>query len=132
MLNQVPFALISNFLSIIIVFLLFYKYLQYKKKLDVIKQLDIVENEGSLTEEDIAFITDNEKEYKEKVIKTEANIKLSNPAFIIVGGLIFISFPFADALMHLNVVVVGFLFMQIDRLHKKNLYKFLYDLKAKI
>ena len=132
MLNQIPLELISNFISIVLIFILFYKYIQYKKKIDVMKELAILGEENSLSEDDKNFIIDNEKEYKEKVIKTEANAKFSNPVFILIAGLVFITFPLTDAMIHLNVVVVAFLFMQVDRIHKKNLYKFLFDLESKI
>ena len=132
MLNQIPLELISNFISIVLIFILFYKYLQYKKKIDVMKELSILVEENNLSEDDKKFIIDNEKEYKEKVIKTEASVKFSNPIFILIAGLVFITFPLTDAMIHLNVVVVAFLFMQVDRIHKKNLYKFLFDLESKI
>ena len=132
MLNGIPFEFVSNFLSVIVLIVLGYRYLQYSKKVDVIKQLDEAKTENALTAEDIAYITDNEAEYAQSVIKTEANIKVSNPAFILVTGILFISFPWQEAMIHLNVVVVTFLFVRIDRIHKKNLYKFLYDLKARI
>lgn len=132
MLNQIPLELISNFISIVLIFILFYKYLQYKKKIDVMKELSILVEENNLSEDDKNFIIDNEKEYKEKVVKTEASVKFSNPIFILIAGLVFITFPLTDAMIHLNVVVVAFLFMQVDRIHKKNLYKFLFDLESKI
>ncbi|MGB5792094.1 hypothetical protein [Poseidonibacter sp.] len=132
MLNQIPLELISNFISIVLIFILFYKYLQYKKKIDVMKELSILVEENNLSEDDKKFIIDNEKEYKEKVVKTEASVKFSNPVFILITGLVFITFPLTDAMIHLNVVVVAFLFMQVDRIHKKNLYKFLFDLESKI
>ena len=40
MLNQIPLQLLSNFASIIIIGVLFYRYLQYKKNMDVIKGLE--------------------------------------------------------------------------------------------
>ena len=39
-------------------------------------------------------------------------------------------FTFKEAMIHINVVVVAFIFMQIDKLHKKNLHGFLYQLKT--
>lgn len=132
MLNQIPLGLISNFVSIVLILILFYKYFQYKKKIEVMKRLLLLVNENKLSQDDKNFINNNEKEYKEKVIKAEASIKFSNPVFILVAGLIFITFPLSDAMIHLNVVVVAFLFIRVDRIHKRNLYKFLFDLESKV
>ncbi len=132
MLNQIPLELISNFVSIILIFILFYKYFQYKKKIEIMKEFSSLISENKLSQEDKEFIIENEKEYKDKVLKTEASIKFSNPVFILITGLIFITFPLADAMIHLNVIVVAFLFMRIDRIHKRNLYKFLFDLESKV
>ena len=120
MLNELPFELVSSILSIIILIALGYKYLQYKKTIDVIKQLDLVKTENALTQEDLNFIDENEKEYSQKVISTSANIKLMNPVFILIVGVLLLMFPWQEAMTHANVVVVAFLFMQIDKIHKKN------------
>ncbi len=129
MLNQIPLQLLSNFASIIIIGVLFYRYLQYKKNMDVIKGLEKLKVTDTLSEDDKIFIKNNEDEYKLKLIKTEGLIKFAKPLFILIVGLIFIAFPFAEALIHLNVVVVAFIFMQIDKLHKTNIYGLLYKLK---
>ena len=129
MLNQIPLQLISNFASIIILGVLFYRYLQYKKNMDVIQGLEKLHITNELSEEDKVFITNNENEYKLKLIKTQGLIKFAKPIFILIVGLIFISFPFAEALIHLNVVVVAFIFMQVDKIHKTNIYGLLYKLK---
>ena len=132
MLNELPLELLSSALSIILLIALAYKYLQYKKTIEVIKQLDVVKTQNTLTQEDLDFIDQNEKEYAQKVIKISANIKLSNPAFILAAGILFLTFPWQEAMTHANVLVVAFLYMQIDKIHKKNIYKYLFDLKAKI
>ena len=129
MAGNFPVELISNLASMIILVMLGYKYLQYKKKLDVIKGLDHLKEAHEITEEDLNFIKSNEREYREKVAKTEANVKLSQPIFILIAGVLILMFEFKEALIHLNVVVVAFIYMQIDRLHKRNLLGFLNELK---
>jgi hypothetical protein len=129
MLNQIPLQLISNFASIVLIGVLFYRYLQYKKNMDVIKGLEKLKITNELSEEDKTFISNNENEYKLKLIKTQGLIKFAKPVFILIVGLIFISFPFAEALIHLNVVVVAFIFMQADKIHKTNIYGLLFKLK---
>lgn len=126
---QLPVELISNFASIGLLIFLFYRYLQYKKKLDVIKGLDKLKEENSLTQEDLEFIKANEKEYKQKLIKTEYNIQVATPLFILITGALVLLLSFQEALIHLNVVVVAFIIMQVDKLHKKNIYGFLTQLK---
>jgi len=125
-----PVELISSVLSISLVCLMLYRYLDYKGKLDVVKGLDKIKDTEGLTQEDLDYIKSNEKEYKEKVIKAEQNVKVSQPIFILIAGALILLVDFQEAFIHLNVVVVAYLFMQVDRLHKRNLYGFLNQLKA--
>jgi len=127
-----PIELISNVASIAIIFTMLYRYLAYKKHLDVIKGLGSLQEEDKLTPEDIEFIKSNEREYSEKVVKTEANVKISQPILILIAGVLILTFSFQEALIHLNVVVVAFIFMQVDRIHKRNIYGFLNQLKKAI
>jgi len=129
MLNQIPLQLISNFVSIVLLGILLYRYFQYKKNMDVIEGLVKLKSSNELSQQDKEFIDKNENEYKMQLIKIENLIKLAKPLFILVVGLIFIFFPFQDAVIHLNVVVVAFIFMQVDKTHKTNIYKLLFDLK---
>lgn len=127
--NEIPLELVSNFISIVIVVALVYKYIQYKKRIDVLEELDNLKKEDNLTQQDKKYILDNEKEYKEKALKAEANIKIMNPIFILIAGILIVYLPFSEAMIHLNVVVVAFLFIQLDRIHKKNTYTLLHELK---
>jgi len=127
--TQFPLELVSNFLSIVLLIALFYKYLQYKKNIDVIKGLDKLKDEKKIRLEDYQYIRNNEKEYKDKLEKAVGNIKIAQPVFIIIAGVLILSFEFQEAMIHLNVVVVAFIFMQVDRIHKRNLYSFLRELR---
>lgn len=127
--TQFPLELVSNFLSIVLLISLFYKYLQYKKNIDVIKGLDKLKDEKKIRLEDYQYIRNNEKEYKDKLEKAVGNIKIAQPVFIIIAGVLILSFEFQEAMIHLNVVVVAFIFMQVDRIHKRNLYSFLRELR---
>lgn len=129
MTNQVPLELLSNFLSVVLIAFMFYRYTQYKKKMDVMQKLVELKNEDKLSDDDKKFIDENESEYRMILAKTAANFKLSKPGFILVVGVIFIFFPLQQALIHLNVVVVAFIFMMVDKTHKTNLYRILFDLK---
>ena len=127
--NQFPVELLSNAISIILLVVLLYKYIQYKKTLDQIKKLDKLKSEGKLTQVDLEYIRKNEYEFKTKFITSELNAKYSNAVFILIGGILFIMLDFNEAMIHLNVIVVAFIFMQVDKLHKKNLHGFFSELK---
>jgi C4-dicarboxylate transporter len=127
--TQLPIELLSNVLSMGLIIYLFYRYFQYKKKLDVIKGLDELKEKNSLTSDDLEFIKQNEKEYKEKLVKTEYNLQVATPVFILIAGALVLLLPFSEAAIHLNVVIVAFIVMQIDKLHKKNIHGFLKQLK---
>lgn len=127
--EQIPLELVSNFISILLVVALIYKYIQYKKRIDVIEKLDNLKKEDKLTNDDKKYIDENEKEYQEKYLKAQANIKLMNPVFILIAGILMVYLPFTEAMIHLNVVVVAVIFIQLDRIHKKNTYELLHGLK---
>lgn len=129
MYEQFPVVLISTFLSITLLCFLLYRYLSYKTKLDVIKELDRIKTQEGLTKEDLEFIKSNEQEYKEKVIKAQQNINISQPIFILIAGVLVLLFELQEALIHLNVVIVAYIFMQVDKLHKRNIYEFLKELE---
>lgn len=129
MLNQIPFEFVSNILSIILVGVLIFNYLKHIKRIKVIQKLDELKNENQLTQDDILYINENEKEYKGKFEKAEAFAKLLNPVFILVLGILFIYLPVTEAMIHLNVFVVAFILVQLDKINKKNTYSMLKELK---
>ena len=120
MLNQIPTEIISNVISIILVIVLFYKFLGHKKQLAVIQKLDSLNEENSLTQDDILYIQQNEKEYKEKAEKAQNLIKFLNPIFILIVGIIFIYLPFSEALLNLNAFIVAYILIQLDKINKNN------------
>lgn len=132
MLNQIPVEFISNIVSIILVFVLIYNYLKYKKIIDVIKKLDDLKIEKKLTSDDISYIFENEKEYNEKAQKTEAFAKFMNPLFILIVGILFIYLPFSDAMIHLNPIVVAFILIQLNKINMKNTHTLLKELKKEL
>lgn len=90
MLNEIPLEIISNILSIILVRILIFNYLKHKKRIEVIQKLDGLKNENQLTTDDISYIIENKKEYKEKSEKADAFAKLLTPVFILIVGVLFI------------------------------------------
>ena len=121
MLNEIPLEIISNILSIILVGILIFNYLKHKKRIEVIQKLDGLKNENQLTTDDISYIIENKKEYKEKSEKADAFAKLLTPVFILIVGVLFIYLPLSEAMIHLNVFVVTFILIQLDKINKKKL-----------
>lgn len=132
MLNQIPTEIISNVISIILVIVLFYKFLSHKKQLAVIQKLDSLNEENSLTQDDILYIQQNEKGYKEKAEKAQNLIKFLNPIFILIVGVIFIYLPFSEALLNLNAFIVAYILIQLDKINKNNTYILLKELRKSI
>lgn len=132
MLNEIPLEIVSNVLSIVLVGILIFKYLKHKKIIEVIQKLDELKNENQLTSGDISYITENEKEYKVKSEKADAFAKLLTPIFILIVGILFIYLPPSEAMIHLNVFVVAFILIQLDKINKKNTHILLKELKKDI
>ncbi|MBP7769806.1 MAG: hypothetical protein KA055_01640 [Aliarcobacter sp.] len=120
MLNGIPLEIVSNIASIILVVILVFKYLKHKKVIDVIQKLDTLKSENNLTQEDLSYIEQNELEFKTKSEKADALAKFLNPVFVLIVGVLFIYLPASDAMLHLNVIVVAFIFVQLDKINKKN------------
>ena len=127
--DNLPIQFASNFLSIILVGVLIYTFLKHKKRMDVITKLDELKDQNLLTQEDLSYISENEKEYKEKSEKADALAKLLMPIFILIVGVLFIYLPTSEAMIHLNAFVVAFILIQLNKINKKNTYTLLKDLK---
>lgn len=127
--DNLPIQFASNFLSIILVGVLIYVFLKHKKRMDVITKLDELKEQNLLTQEDLSYISENEKEYKEKSEKADALAKLLMPIFILIVGILFIYLPTSEAMIHLNAFVVAFILVQLNKINKKNTYTLLKDLK---
>lgn len=126
---KVPLELLSNFLSIVILIGIFYRYYQYKKKLDVLKGLDELKSKNQLSKEDVEFIETNYKDYTVALQKEEARIKLAYPIFILLAGILLAFLTFQEALIHINVIVVAYIYLQINKIHTRNFMNFLKELK---
>lgn len=130
--SDLPYELISNLASVILLILLGLKYLKYKEKVDIVKNLATLKDNKSLKSEDKEYIKANEKEYRTIIMNSEKNVQLANPILIFLIALLFLFFPLQEAMIHANVIVVAFIFIHVDKLHKKNIYKFLYELKQEL
>ncbi len=121
-------GLISNFLSIIVLIALFIKYYQYKKKLEVLKGLNELKEENKLTKEDKEFIVTNYKDYKQALQNQEQRLKLVYPVFILIAGILIAFLPFQEAMVHLNIVIVSYIYLHVEKIHTKNFINFLQEL----
>ena len=130
--DNLPIQFASNFLSIILVGVLIYTFLKHKKRMDVITKLDELKDQNLLTQEDLSYISENEKEYKEKSEKADALAKLLMPVFILIVGVLFVYLPTSEAMIHLNAFVVAFILVQLNKINKKNTYTLLKDLKKSV
>jgi len=126
--GNVPLELVSSFLSIVILIGLFFRYYQYKKKLTVLKGLSDLKEQKKLTQEDKEFIKSNYEDYQYSFKIEESRIKLAYPVFILIIGLLTAFFSFKEALIHLNVVVVAYIYLQINKIHTRNFLALLKEL----
>lgn len=123
-----PLELISNLVSMIIVAGIIYKFYQYKKKMDVLGGLRELKEQNTLTSEDKTFIQANLKEYEVQLEKDKGLIKLAYPFFILIAGLLLFAFSMAEAMIHINIVVVTFIYLFISKIHTQNFIQLLKDL----
>ena len=123
--NQLPLELVSSFLSIVILISLLLKYYQYKKKLEVLKGLNELKEKKQLTSDDKDFIKKNYKDYKYAYAREEQRLKLVYPIFILITGILVAFLSLQEAMIHLNVVVVAFIYMQVTKIHTRNFLTFL-------
>ena len=129
---QIPLELISNFLSIIILGTLLYKYYQYKKRVEVLKGLEELKSQKKLTSDDKDFIKTNFKDYKFELQKEEARLKLLYPLFILIAGILVAFLSFQEALIHLNVVVVAYIYLHVSKIHTRNFVTLLRELNKNL
>lgn len=129
---NIPLELISNLISVAILVALLFKYLQYKKKLEVLKGLDVLKKQKKLTLEDKEFIKKNLKDYKLSFEKDEERIKIAYPIFILFAGILFAFLSFQEAMIHLNLIVVAYIYLHISKLHNRNFSNFLKELSDNI
>jgi uncharacterized membrane protein len=59
-------------------------------------------------------------------------IKLLNPIFILVIGVIFIYLPLSEALLNLNAFIVAYILIQLDKINKNNTFTLLKELRKSI
>jgi hypothetical protein len=124
-----PLEIISNVASLIVVVGIIYKFFQYKKKMDVIHKLIALKEKNKLTQEDKEFIQVNRLEYEIQLQKDNALIKFAYPFFILLIGILMVTFSTTEALIHINIVVVTFIYLYVGKIHTQNFIKVLKTLQ---
>lgn len=124
-----PLEIISNVASLIVVVGIIYKFFQYKKKMDVIHKLIALKEKNKLTQEDKEFIQVNRLEYEIQLQKDNALIKFAYPFFILLIGILMVTFSTTEALIHINIVVVTFIYLYMGKIHTQNFIKLLKTLQ---
>ena len=125
-----PLEIISNIASLIIVVGIFYKFFQYKKLMEVLGELIHLKKENKLTQEDTQFVEENVLSYEIQLQKDKALIKFAYPFFILLAGLLLFAFETKEALIHINIIVVAFIYLYVSKIHTQNFIKILKDLKS--
>lgn len=120
-----PLEIISNIVSLVILVGIIYKFFQYKKKIDVIQGLVELKDNNKLTTDDKEFIQMNLQYYEVQLQKDQALIKFAYPFFILLIGVLMITFSTAEALIHINIVVVTFIYLYVSKIHTQNFIKLL-------
>lgn len=124
-----PLELISNFASLVVVIAIIYKFLQYKKKMEVIQGLMNLKQSNKLNTEDKEFIQTNIISYEAQLQKDNALIKFAYPFFILLIGILMVTFSTTEALIHINIVVVTFIYLYVGKIHSQNFIKLLKPLQ---
>lgn len=124
-----PLEIISNVASLIVVVGIIYKFFQYKKKMDVIHKLIALKEKNKLTQEDKEFIQVNRLDYEIQLQKDNALIKFAYPFFILLIGILMVTFSTTEALIHINIVVVTFIYLYMGKIHTQNFIKLLKTLQ---
>ncbi len=124
-----PLEIISNVASLIVVVGIIYKFFQYKKKMDVIHKLIALKEKNKLTQEDKEFIQVNRLDYEIQLQKDNALIKFAYPFFILLIGILMVTFSTTEALIHINIVVVTFIYLYVGKIHTQNFIKLLKSLQ---
>lgn len=129
-LQTIPLELISNLISIFILFMIFKQYLSYKKTITVLNKLNEEKQSLSLSFDDKEYVKSNLEEYDKKLIYQTSLNKLLYPIFIIIAAGMTLVFDFSQALIHFNIIIVSFIYVAIIKIHLNNIVKSLKGLNT--
>lgn len=111
--STIPLEYLTTGTSILVVLVIIYTIFSYKMKISFIQKLIKEKENGNYTSQDkeaVAQSLNEEQHLRYKIINLN---KILFPAYILVAGVFFAFFDFKEALTHVNVVVVVFLYLHI-------------------
>lgn len=123
--QTIPLELFSNVISIFILIMIGKQYLSYKKTISVLTKLKELKESSKLNLEDKNYIKTNVEEYDKKLIYQKSLNKLLYPVFVIIAAAMTLLFPFSEALIHFNIIIVAFIYVTIIKIHLNNTLNFL-------
>jgi len=115
--SSIPLELFTTGSSVIVVCLILYTLITYKKKIAFIHHLIDEKEKGKYTSDDMEFIkvTYNAASHlRDKIAKL---LKTLYPVFILLAGVFLAFFDFKEAFTHINIVVVTFLYLHILKIN---------------
>jgi len=115
--SRIPLELLTTGSSVIVVLLILYTLFTYKKKIAFIQHLIQEKEEGNFTLQDEEFIKmsfNKASHLRDKIIKLNKTIY---PIFILLAGVFFAFFDFKEALTHVNIIVVAFLYLHVLKIN---------------
>ena len=123
--QTIPLELFSNVISIFILLIIGKQYLTYKKTISVLTKLKELKESSKLNLEDKNYIKTNVEEYDKKLFYQKSLNKLLYPVFVIIAAGMTLLFPFSEALIHFNIIIVAFIYITIIKIHLNNTLNFL-------
>lgn len=109
----IPLEYFTTGSSIIIVVLILYTIITYKNRIGLIQNLIKEKEKGNFTAQDKSAVEESLVQAQILRLKIVKLSKTIYPAFILVAGVFFAFFDMKEALTHINVVVVAFLYLHI-------------------
>lgn len=103
--------------SILIVFLILYTIFSYRKKISFIKKLIDEKNNGKFTSQDKQAVEETIKKEEFLRFRITNFSKFIYPILILIAGVFFAFYDFKEALTHINIVIVAFLYLNILKIN---------------
>ena len=115
--SSIPLELFTTGTSVLVVILIIYTLLTYKKKISFIQHLISEKENGKFTAQDEEFVKiafNDASHLRDKIAKL---LKTLYPVLILVAGVFLAFFDFKEAFTHMNIVVVTFLYLHVLKIN---------------
>jgi len=125
--SAIPLEYLTTGSSILVVFLILYTIFSYKNKISLVQALIEEKEKGKFTAQDRTAIEESLLEAQILAFRIEKLRKTLYPAFLLLAGVFFAFFEFKEALTHVNIVIVVFLYIHIL---KKNVTSYINQMQV--